>query len=338
MANISKKSSGENENLKINRISLSFFLFIFLRLIYFLLESQIRYVNQGIPIKLYSFWKFSNYFSVLEFSLIITLFVISYKKKPNLLPRFYFFSISLSLLSIIVLLYGQYQTAQLKEVMMMISLYLDFPIIILFLLLFLKDEKLLYFKSMIGSVLLLIVYISAVIGYILFYQTKNDHLNYAGLKGDIAVVFGAAVWGKNRPSPVFKERILKSLELYQRKIVPKIAVTGGFARGEISEAEVARNFLIKENVPISDIFLENKSSSTIEQVHFIRDYLCKMKKMRNIIAVSDFFHLRRISEICIFNNINVIGISSNLPSIEENTFIYVFRESIGLILFWKFGV
>lgn len=51
---------------------------------------------------------------------------------------------------------------------------------------------------------------------------------------DSGVILGAAVWGGNRPSPVLKERIVKGYEIYRRKIVPKLVITGGGSPNELT--------------------------------------------------------------------------------------------------------
>ena len=94
-----------------------------------------------------------------------------------------------------------------------------------------------------------------------FSQPKNDLP-----QADAAVVLGAAAWG-NRPSPVFRERINHALSLYQTGYVRKLIFTGGTPKsGYETEAEVARNFALKQGIPEQDILIEMRSKDTYQNL------------------------------------------------------------------------
>lgn len=173
---------------------------------------------------------------------------------------------------------------------------------------------------------------------------SNDYEDKTGLyekgkkKSDCAVVLGAAVWSKNKPSPILAGRIRKANNLYSAGIVKKIQVTGGNAPGELTEAEVAYKYLVRFGVEPKDIWVEKKTSSTSEQVEFIKENLIKKKKLENIIIVSDHFHLKRVIEICSFFNLKADGIASDLNMTWESSLFYRFRDSIALLIFWLFAL
>jgi len=155
---------------------------------------------------------------------------------------------------------------------------------------------------------------------------------------DSGIILGAAVWGGNRPSPVLKERILKGYEIYRRKLVPKIVITGGGSPNELTEGEVSKNELIKFGVDPSNLILENSSNSTIEQIHFVRDNLYQKNSWDRVILISDNFHLFRSKEICQFNNINADCIASDKELSAGGTAAFCMKESLALIIFWVSGV
>jgi uncharacterized SAM-binding protein YcdF (DUF218 family) len=124
-----------------------------------------------------------------------------------------------------------------------------------------------------------VVFTGLLIIFTSIYYYKDDYTELInnGYKLDAGVVLGAAVWGGNRPSPVLRERINKGAELYFAGAVKNIVLTGGGAPGEMTEAEVAKNELLKKGVYESNIFIENKSNSTLEQVTYItRTYTKKI--------------------------------------------------------------
>lgn len=154
---------------------------------------------------------------------------------------------------------------------------------------------------------------------------------------DAGVILGAAVWSGDKPSPVFRERIKKGYELLKNGTVEFIVLTGGNAPNELTEAEVAKRELLKQGVDPTRIVLEEHTSSTVEQILFIRDELTK-QGWTSFVIISDQFHLKRALEICAFNNIEANGISSESPLGPYNLAIYHLRESAALILYWMFGL
>lgn len=193
--------------------------------------------------------------------------------------------------------------------------------------------KSLYFSS---SALMLLLIISFA------YSTKySDILQQDTLKHekyDIGVILGAAVWKLDQPSPILKGRILKAYELYNNKIIKRIQVTGGKAPGELTEAETAYNYLRKLGIPKNNILVEVKTSTTTEQIKFIKSVLKEKFGFEKIIIISDQFHLKRVLEICKFFNVKAEGISSGSIFNFDKLLYYRVRESVALLLFWLFAI
>lgn len=154
---------------------------------------------------------------------------------------------------------------------------------------------------------------------------------------DAGVILGAAVWSGDKPSPVFRERIKRGSELLKEGVVEFLVLTGGNAPNELTEAEVGKRELLKLGVDATRIALEEETSSTVEQILFIRDELSK-QKWESFVIITDQFHLKRALEICAFNEIEAVGIASRSPLGPTNLAIYHLRESAALILYWMFGL
>lgn len=190
---------------------------------------------------------------------------------------------------------------------------------------------------------MIFIFILAAGIFVVFLFTLNftdDYEKYfeSKLSADAGVILGAAVWGGNRPSPVLKERINKGYDVYQKNIVPKLVITGGGSPNEMTEGEVSKNVLIKYGVAPENLILENSSSSTIQQIQFVRDSLYNVKDWNKVILISDNFHLFRSLEICKFNNINADCLASDKELSTEGTFSFCLKESLALIIFWVSGV
>jgi len=203
---------------------------------------------------------------------------------------------------------------------------------------FSRSKKLHFFNN--GGILLLISLAGFLFTLSKIYYYRDDSAVYINTnrKADAGVILGAAVWGGNRPSPVLRERINKGYEIYEKKIVPRLVLTGGGAPGELTEAEVARNELKKFGVDEKNLIIEDKSNSTVEQIHFIRDKYYKRLSWNKVILISDNFHLFRSNEICSFNNIKADCIASDTPLSSESYFNYCIKESFAVIFFWFFGI
>ncbi len=149
---------------------------------------------------------------------------------------------------------------------------------------------------------------------------------------------GAAVWKKEKPSPIFEARIRKAFELYKKGTVKKIILTGGNAPGEAPEALAAFKYLTNLDVNRKRIILENKTSTTTEQVKYLYNNFKKAADTDSLLIVSDGFHLSRIIQISKFFKIKLLGVSSNYDLSFEKTIFYRTRESIALLLFWIFAI
>lgn len=123
--------------------------------------------------------------------------------------------------------------------------------------------------------------------YIAFYGEQRDPQ-----PADAAIVLGAAVW-TNRPSPVFKERILHAVELHRTGQVPVLIFTGGRAQGDkISESIAGRDLALAEGVPSAALRTESVSTVTWENLIEARR-ICQSEGLSRVLLVSDPPHMRR---------------------------------------------
>ena len=110
------------------------------------------------------------------------------------------------------------------------------------------------------------------------------------------VVLGAAQY-VGRPSPVLKARLDHALELWGRRLAPRIVFTGGQGDGDTtSEAAVSRRYALKHGVPDSAILLEPKGRTTSESMRAVAAMM-HARGLSRVILVSDPFHMRRLTVI-----------------------------------------
>jgi uncharacterized SAM-binding protein YcdF (DUF218 family) len=119
--------------------------------------------------------------------------------------------------------------------------------------------------------------------------------------------------------------------------VNKIYLTGSNAPGELSEAEVALNYIKLKRKDNSEIFLEKETTSTSEQIQFIKKKIISIPE-ENVIVISDSYHLVRVKEISKFHNIKIEVTPSDLSLSFKSALYNKIREALALTVFWFFAI
>lgn len=110
---------------------------------------------------------------------------------------------------------------------------------------------------------------------------------------DCAIVAGASVQG-DKPSPVFQERLNHAVNLYRDGYVKTLIVTGGYrADNALSDAAVARRYLLSQNIPDRVILVEDRSGVTRENLRFARNVML-INHLQTALMVSDPLQMKRI--------------------------------------------
>lgn len=304
----------------------------------FVFSYYLRYKNQNLPLNKFED-KTGNIISMVFFGMIFLCLIVMLIAPERTGTSNSFFLLVLSIASLIALLATGYIT-QKETKIIFAGIFLVISLYILTTLFgkMVSGNRFGFIRGIFFFLIMLVLLIFTVFLYVLNYSDDYDLYANTGKTANSAVILGAAVWGGNRPSPVLKERINKGFEIYQKKIVPKIVITGGGSPNEMTEGEVSKQVLIKYGVDPANLILENSSSSTIEQVHFVRDSLYETNNWNKIILISDNFHLRRASQISKFNNMNVDCIASGKELSTEGSFSFCLKESFALIIFWMLGI
>lgn len=202
----------------------------------------------------------------------------------------------------------------------------------------LQNRSLILLRSMMSSVLIIFMIVLFAFYYVSVSDPKIDDEIFAKDQNNLAVVLGAAVWSNNQPSPTLASRVDKALQLLDSSLVGRIQLTGSNAPGELSEAEVGFRYAVSKSADSSKFLIEKKTTTTNEQIQFIRQNLLPKETVNKIIIVSDKYHLVRIEEISKFNNLTISAVPSDLRLSVESDMYYRLRESIGLLFFWFFAI
>ena len=321
-------------------------LFLLLQLLAIL---YIKYLNQDLPLSEFNLGLIGNLFLLVVYScLIITLIINSIKEKKIISNKtiiiFLFLSSLLLFISFIstkldiglntIYFFGQPGNKLFTGLLFTSFLILLFSFLLHSFSFQYGPGKPSFIKNVYGSVLMLFILILMTFIYIntLGYTSEKWQLNRSNR--NVTVVLGAAVWSGNLPSPTLAGRVDKALELLNSGYTGKILVTGSSAPGEMTEAEVAYNYLVTKGVDTTLISIETTTRSTAEQIQFIRNKLVGLKSVQDIIVISDSYHLPRVIEISKFFNLDIkVAESRHITDYKDRLYNKI-RESIALFIFW----
>jgi len=314
----------------------------------------VKYINQDLPLNYFSIAKTGNIFNLLIYSGVISGILIGIRKTKSgisnksvtifLVISWFLLIISFITTKVKIVSAGIYFYEQPGDKVLTGTLFLFFLLTLFYFLIFLWSRIISKHRSTIvrnifSTMLMLVLLLIFTLIYI-------DNIGYASgkwilnkSKKNVAVVLGAAVWSGNVPSPTLSSRVDKALELLEQGFVGKIVLTGGNAPGELPESEVAFEYARVNGVDTSKVIIENSTSSTADQIRWIRkNLLTENNSFGDIILISDAYHLPRAIEISKFYKLDIKVAESVHKQDFRDKIANKIRESIALFNFWNFAL
>ncbi|MBI4852271.1 MAG: YdcF family protein [Acidobacteria bacterium] len=157
--------------------------------------------------------------------------------------------------------------------------------------------------------------------------TTIDGLSDEVKQVDIAVVFGNTIERTGLPSNRLRGRLDKAIELYKQKLFTKIVVSGGFGKEGFWEAEVMRDYLVKNQVSINDIIIDNYGNNTYLTTKNTKEIMQK-NNFNSVIIITQYHHISRAK--LAFWKLGIKNVYSAHANYFELRDIYsIFREFLG---------
>lgn len=145
------------------------------------------------------------------------------------------------------------------------------------------------FKYILIIILILVVILFGINYYVKFSTSKRIVEDYNSLSDiDAILILGAGV-RNNRPSLMLEDRLKKGLELYNNNLSDKIIVSGDHGRNDYDEVNIMKDFLIENDIPSSNIFMDHAGFSTYDSIYRAKEIFMTKK----IVIVSQEYHLYR---------------------------------------------
>lgn len=138
-------------------------------------------------------------------------------------------------------------------------------------------------------ILIMIVIILLGINWLVVGTTKRQIVgsDYKFSEIDCVLVLGAGIRG-DRPSSMLKDRLDVAIELYNKGI-KKILVSGDHQGDDYDEVNVMKNYLLENDIPSEDIFIDHYGVSTYDSIYRLRPIF----SVNKVIIVSQEYHLYR---------------------------------------------
>lgn len=153
---------------------------------------------------------------------------------------------------------------------------------------------------------------------------------------DAIIVLGAGIKGE-RVTLTLANRLNKAIEYHNANPESIIIVSGGQGRGEaISEAFAMKRYLVAHNIDESKIYMEDKSTSTVENFVFSNEIIKGLfPNGAKIVFVTTDFHVFRAEQVAKKHGIEAEGIGSE--SVWYITLNNYLRECAAIVQYWITG-
>ncbi len=155
---------------------------------------------------------------------------------------------------------------------------------------------------------------------------------------DYIIVLGAAVYGEE-PSITLQHRLEGAARYLDENPNTKAVVSGGQGAGEdISEAECMRRYLENHGTTSERILIEDRSTSTKENLAFSKAVIeADGGDSKNIAVVSSGYHLFRAKTMA-----GLLGMQATCVAGSDGYPLYMFgmylREAAAVLKLWIFGM
>jgi len=154
------------------------------------------------------------------------------------------------------------------------------------------------------------------------------------------IIHGAGLLDGNRVSKLLSDRIDKAIDVYSKDPSPTILIPSGGQGGDetVSEAEAMAEYIRAKGIPESDILLEDKSTTTLENLQNSKELIDSREGRKYTALVTSNYHVYRALRYCRIIGLKCTGIGSHValyywPSALIREFAAIHREKKHLIAF-----
>lgn len=170
------------------------------------------------------------------------------------------------------------------------------------------------------SVILLTIFVYAMgINYYVKYTVIDRIKDTDEIKDvDTIIVLGAKVHDDGRLSLMLKDRLDKTIEVYNKLDIKKVIVSGDSEHKDYDETTKMKEYLINNRIPEEDIVVDVYGLSTYDSIYRLKN----VYNIDKVVIITQNYHLYRSLYIA-----NSLGIEAyGMPSSGEDYFGQTTRE------------
>ena len=169
--------------------------------------------------------------------------------------------------------------------------------------------------------------------YSIFIQIMPHRMNF-----NYVIIHGCGLAGGERITKLLSNRVDKAIAIYNKcKIKPVIIPSGGQGDDEkLSEAQAMKDYLLSHGVPEEHIVLEDRSTTTRENLRNSKEIIEERQGRKKTALVSSNYHIYRCLRLAREAGLKCIGIGADValyywPSALIREFIAIFLTKKFLI-------
>lgn len=124
---------------------------------------------------------------------------------------------------------------------------------------------------------------------------------------DCILVLGCQVKDDGTPSDMLKDRLTRSIEVYNLGAAPRMLMSGDHGREEYDEVGTMKDYAVEAGVPSEVIFMDHAGFSTYESMYRAKEIFQADK----VIVITQEYHLYRALYIAEQLGIEAYGVASD---------------------------
>lgn len=132
---------------------------------------------------------------------------------------------------------------------------------------------------------------------------------------DCIIVLGAGVRADGTPSKMLKDRLDKTIELYDSGVSETIIVSGDHRTKDYDEVNTMKNYLIDAGIPSECIFMDHGGLSTYDSMYRAKNIF----SVKKAIIVTQKYHMYRAIYVAKSFGIDAYGVSAKEISYSGQT-------------------
>ena len=140
---------------------------------------------------------------------------------------------------------------------------------------------------------------------------------------DCIIVLGCKVRDDGSLSHMLRDRLIRSIEVYETGVTPKLLMSGDHGQEDYDEVGTMKSYAVENGVPPQNVFMDHAGFSTYETVYRAKEIFQADK----VIIVTQEYHLYRALYIAEQLGIEAYGVSADL-----NTYAGQYKRDLREVL------